>query len=389
MLQRNKRVFYLSQLSHSLIFTIPIWIAFYQARITPAQISILVTVQYISQMVMELPSGALADLIGRKHTIFLGFFAGAISFLLFPFGSTFNYFLILALLVGISDAFRSGAEEAIIYDTLIETDNESNFKSINANGNLIYQAGLIIATTLGGFIYSVNQYAPYIIYGISLFVGSLIVILYQEPHIDSAIFSVKNYLHQITTGSKEIFKDAYTKYISLFYIFVGGIAWSSTLYFNAYMLVDLGFSDSMRGILDAGMRLINVVLITLVLKNEKIFNQSRTILFFPIIMLFGYLPGALVQSFVGLPFIQAAMIATTARWIILTPLTNQAYSSKYRATAISFLSLLIGFVYIGLTTTSAVIIPTYGIKVMYSLLGLITLATVVPLAIKLLPYQSK
>jgi MFS family permease len=338
---------------------------------------------------MELPSGALADLIGRKHTIFLGFFAGAISFLLFPFGSTFNYFLILALLVGISDAFRSGAEEAIIYDTLIETDNESNFKSINANGNLIYQAGLIIATTLGGFIYSVNQYAPYIIYGISLFVGSLIVILYQEPHIDSAIFSVKNYLHQITTGSKEIFKDAYTKYISLFYIFVGGIAWSSTLYFNAYMLVDLGFSDSMRGILDAGMRLINVVLITLVLKNEKIFNQSRTILFFPIIMLFGYLPGALVQGFVGLPFIQAVMIATTARWIILTPLTNQAYSSKYRATAISFLSLLIGFVYIGLTTASAVIIPTYGIKVMYSLLGFITLATVVPLAIKLLPYQSK
>lgn len=389
MYQRNKWIFYLSQLCHSLIFTIPIWIAYYQARITPAQISILVTIQYISQMVMELPSGALADLIGRKYTIFLGFVAGAMSFLLFPIGSTFSYFLILALLVGISDAFRSGAEEAIIYDTLIETDHKSDFKSINANGNLIYQGGLIIATTLGGFIYSVNQFAPYIIYGISLFVGSLIVIMYVEPHIDSVVFSVKNYLNQIVTGSKEIFKDTYTKYISLFYIFVGGIAWSSTLYFNAYLLIDLGFSDSMRGVLDAGMRLINVVLITLVLKNEKIFNPSRTILFFPIIMLFGYLPAVLLKGFVGLPFIQAAMIATTARWIILTPLSNQAYSSKYRATAISFLSLLIGFVYIALTTASAVIIPAYGIKIMYSLLGLITLATVVPLAIKLLPYQSK
>ncbi|MBP7875866.1 hypothetical protein KA012_02625, partial [Candidatus Woesebacteria bacterium] len=58
--------------------------------------------------------------------------------------------------------------------------------------------------------------------------------------------------------------------------------------------------------------------------------------------------------------------------------------SKYRATAISLLSLLIGFVYIGTTTISMVIIPLYGIKTMQTLLGIISVMAVVPLSIQLL-----
>jgi hypothetical protein len=70
-------------------------------------------------------------------------------------------------------------------------------------------------------------------------------------------------------------------------------------------------------------------------------------------------------------------------------MTNKVFSSKYRATAISFLSLVIGFVYVGLTTTSAVIIPQFGIKTMYTLLGVTSLLLVVPTAYKLLQLKSE
>lgn len=380
---RNEAVYYLTQFLHSLMFTIPIWIVYYQARISVAEISLLMTAQYLSQMVMELPSGALADMIGRKQTTLLAFLIGGISFLLFPRATDFWHFLVLVLLVGVSDSFRSGSEEALMYDTYKQAGDESGFTKTYANGNLIYQAGLIIATALGGFIYESNQHLPYTLYGGLLLLGALLASRYIEPAIDSETFTLKNYLSQIVTGSKEAFKNTYTKYISLFYIFVGGIAWSSTLYFNDYMMVDLGFGDSARGYIGAGTRLINAILVATVLKNSKLFGRRRTIMFFPVIMLLGYLPGIWLSGYVGVPFIQAAMIATTARWVILSPLTNQAFSSKYRATAISLLSLLIGFVYVALTSVSTVIIPTYGIKTMYSLLGVVTLVSVVPLSLRL------
>lgn len=386
---RNKWIYYITQFNHSLVFTIPIWIVYYQARITVAQISFLVTFQYIMQMVLELPSGALADMVGRKTTVTFAFFIGAISFLLFPFAHVFWHFAVLALLIGVSDSFRSGSEEALLYDSFKQENKEREYKKVFANGEVIYQTGLISATALGGLLYSIVPFLPYVLYGFSLLFGTLATLYYKEPFVDSEKFTLRNYIVQVKTGTREAFKDEYTKYLSLFYILVGGIAWSSTLYFNEYMLVDLGFGNALRGYLSAGMRFLNVVIIASFLKSEKIFNWQRTVLFFPAIMLFGYLPGVFLHGFVGLPFVQAAMIATTARWTILSPVINGAFSSKYRATAISVLSLFIGFVYVGLTSVSGFVISGYGIKTMYTLLGIVTLFTVVPITSKLIHLKAE
>lgn len=382
--KRNTFAYYTTQIFHSLIFTIPIWIVYYQARISVAQISFLVTFQYIMQMVMELPSGALADLIGRRSSMILCYLVGAAGYLFLPLATQFWHFVLLSFLVGLSDSFRSGAEEAIVYDTFVQARNEKQVAKVYANGNMIYQAGLIISTALGGLLFEYNQSLPYILYGSSLLLGTAFAAMYKEPKIDSEIFTLKNYLKQIHQGTREAFKNTPTAYLSLYYIFVSGIAWSSTLYFNGFMMIELGFSDSLRGFLTAAMRFLNVIIISSLLKNEKIFNRTRTILFFPIIMLLGYLPGFAVDSYWGLPFVQMAMIATTARWILLSPLTNTLFSSKYRATAISVLSLFIGFVYVGMTGISGLIIPQFGIKMMYTFMGLITFLTVVPLTYKVL-----
>lgn len=388
MLKRNITIYYLTQFFHSIIFTAPIWIVYYQGKITTPQISLLVTIQYLSQMILELPSGALADLLGRKRTNQFGFMIGAMASLLFPFASAFWHFLIYALLIGLMDSFRSGSEEALLYDTFKQTKSENKFAKVYANGNLIYQIGLIVGSASGGLLFDLSHALPYFLYGLSLAIGAILVGLYIEPKIDSEKFSLKNYYLQIKQGSREAFKNKYTSYLSLFYIFVGGITWSSTLFFNDVMMVELGFSNSLRGILFAVMRLFNVILIGALLKNQKIFNFNRTILFFPIVMIFAFLPGVFLNGYWGLPFVQAAMIGTTARWIILSPLTNEVFSSKYRATAISLLSLLIGFVYVGLTSISGYVITVWGIKTMFSLMGCLAIAVVVPLSIKLLKHKK-
>lgn len=389
MLKRNTSIWQITQFLHSLVFTIPIWIVYYQGKIELAEISYLVTIQYCAQMILEIPSGALADLIGRKNTNLIGWIIGSLSFLFFPLATSFWHFAFLAIMAGLFDSFRSGSEEALLYDSYKQENKEELFEKAYGVGNFVYQVGLITATALGGFLYERWVFLPFILYGISLAVGAVLICFYQEPKIDSQTVSLTNYLDQIKNGSKEVFKHEYAKYLSLFYIAVSGITWSGTLYFNEFMLVEFGFSDSARGVIAATMRLINVGILYAFLQNSKFFNEKKKIIFFPIALLVAFLPGVVLTGWWGVPFVQIAMIATTARWVLLAPMTNKVFSSKYRATAISFLSLMIGVVYVSLTTVSTVIIPQFGIQTMYSLLGIASLLLVVPTTIKLLQLSDQ
>ncbi len=387
-IKRNTLVFYFTQIFHSLIFTAPIWIIYYQSRISITEMSLVVSFQYFIHVLLELPSGALADLIGRRNTTLIAFVIGTIGALLFPLASELWHFLVLASLMGSMDSFRSGSEEALLYDTYKEAKREDEFGKVYANGNFCYHGGLIVGAALGGIMYGVSPALPFFAYGISLFIGTILVLLYKEPLLDSEKFTFNNYLLQIKNGTKEAFKTKYSTYLSLFYIAVGGISLTTTFYFSDYMMVELGFGDAQRGYLTALIRIINILLIFVLVQNRNKLGWTRTILFFPIVMLVGYLPGISLNGYFGLPFVQLAMIATTARWIILAPLTNEVFSSKYRATAISALSLFIGIIYTVITFSSGYIIPIVGMKTMFSMLGIVSLIFVVPLAIKLIKLRS-
>jgi hypothetical protein len=156
-------------------------------------------------------------------------------------------------------------------------------------------------------------------------------------------------------------------------------------YFNDYILVDLGFPAEQRGVIAAFLRLVNVALLYKLLTNEKLFNFRRTIIFFPILMVVGLLPGWWLEGYWGIPFVGMAMMASTARWILLGKYTNAVFDSKYRATAISTLSMAISIVYVVGITLSGPIMARWGdSRLMYSLLGILSLLTIPPLAYKAL-----
>ena len=79
------------------------------------------------------------------------------------------------------------------------------------------------------------------------------------------------------------------------------------------------------------------------------------------------------------------MMSTTARWILLGKYTNAMFESKYRATAISTLSMIIGVIATVGFLISGPVMETWGdTRLIYSLLGLLSMLTVPPLAYRLL-----
>jgi len=121
------------------------------------------------------------------------------------------------------------------------------------------------------------------------------------------------------------------------------------------------------------------------IKNEKIFNHRNTFIFFPILMIMSMLPGVFLDGIWGIPTVAGVMMASTARWILLAKYTNEVYDSKYRATAISTLSMAIGLISVIVTSGSGPIMANYGgARTMFTLLGMVSAVTIIPLVTRIL-----
>ncbi|MCG8616002.1 MAG: MFS transporter, partial [Desulfobacterales bacterium] len=104
-------------------------ILFLDFGLTVAQFSLLNAVWAATIVMAEVPSGALADTIGRKRllvfaTLTMVVEVGLIAFL--PLGNAtliFSIFLINRVLSGLAEAAASGADEALAYDALKRDGN--------------------------------------------------------------------------------------------------------------------------------------------------------------------------------------------------------------------------------------------------------------------------
>jgi MFS family permease len=83
-------------------------------------IMILQACYSLSVGLMEIPSGYAADILGRRKTLILGCVLAFIGFSLFSISYNFWWFLAAEILLGLGNSFISGADTALMYDSLLE-----------------------------------------------------------------------------------------------------------------------------------------------------------------------------------------------------------------------------------------------------------------------------
>ncbi|HCY84410.1 MAG TPA: MFS transporter [Desulfobacteraceae bacterium] len=134
-------------------------ILFLDFGLTVAQFSLLNAVWAATIVMAEVPSGALADTIGRKRllvfaTLTMVVEVGLIAFL--PLGNTpliFTVFLVNRVLSGLAEAAASGADEALAYDALKRDGNPDQWGRVLEVLTRCQSFGFIIAMTTGAAIY--------------------------------------------------------------------------------------------------------------------------------------------------------------------------------------------------------------------------------------------
>ena len=148
------RVFFNSRFYYP-VFTI----LFLDFGLTIAQFAILNAVWAATIVLAEVPSGALADIIGRKKLLICAAFimmveVGIISFVPKLSSSTlFIVFMVNRILSGLAEAAASGADEAIAYDSLKAVSAPHQWGSVLEVLMRFQSIGFIVAMSAGAAIY--------------------------------------------------------------------------------------------------------------------------------------------------------------------------------------------------------------------------------------------
>ena len=82
------------------------------------QIGTLYSILQIATNILEIPTGVIADAMGRRRTMATSFAAYIVSFLIFNFSSTYSLFVVAMLLFAVGEAFRTGTHKAMIFEYL-------------------------------------------------------------------------------------------------------------------------------------------------------------------------------------------------------------------------------------------------------------------------------
>ncbi len=88
------------------------------------QIGLLFSIREITNNLLEIPSGIIADAMGRKRSMILSFLAYIVSFIGFTFASNFFFFAVAMLFFAGGEAFRSGTHKAMIMEYLKRTGQQ-------------------------------------------------------------------------------------------------------------------------------------------------------------------------------------------------------------------------------------------------------------------------
>lgn len=137
----------------SVAIPLPIFVLFMQARgIDLFQLGIIMGVYSVVIVLLELPTGGLADAIGRKTVSLLAQSITLISGIVMLLAFSFEWFLVAMILNGMGRALSSGALDAWFVDSLQTAEPDIDIQPALAQAGTVTLLALGLGTLIGGFM---------------------------------------------------------------------------------------------------------------------------------------------------------------------------------------------------------------------------------------------
>lgn len=198
------------------------------------KIATLFAIKSVTQIILEIPSGYLADKIGRVKILVLSLIFEIIGLIIILFRTDYNSIIISHVFLGIGFALFSGADSALVYETLKKLKREKEYKKIYGRCVGIGEISIIISTALGSLIILEGLKLTIILSIITLIIATIITITIKEPYIKIKKTKIKNEIFNLFNVIKEALNNSKMKYIFIYSFFIMGLSNIIYVYYQPY-----------------------------------------------------------------------------------------------------------------------------------------------------------
>ncbi len=168
-IQKQISRLYLSTVLGSLSLT-GAWVAILASRgYTLVEIGFAETAFHITSLILEIPSGVLADVFGRKNMLFVSSIMRMTGNIIMIFSGNLFMVCISMMFQAASYNFSSGSGEALAYDSLKSVKQEVRYEKYASNQLILYRLCGGISTLCAGFALFIGYQAAY---GADLLIGT-------------------------------------------------------------------------------------------------------------------------------------------------------------------------------------------------------------------------
>lgn len=382
-IKRNTVACYLSDIVLGTYFQLPIWIVYQASFLDFSQIAFYSGLALIVEVIAQLPSGAFADLYGRKFSLSLGNLFMALPMFLIALYPQPEIMALYACLWGLGKAFCMGTSKPILYETLDAAGQVALYPKTLSRSILFFQISTAISIASGGYLYQISPNLPYLVSGFTSLVGVLTALLFVEPARGKASVTFVSFTQVTKLGIREIFKNSYIAKLTILYALTLGIAQSSQQFFSQPYMVELGLGDIARSwvamIIKVSIALVGAKLMS----TAKVINHRHFLLIVPILMVLAFIPARAIT----LPWAYAILVGIAFNSgntdLFFSATINRQLSSAVRSTAISMQRMLASSFGALVQWASIVVIASGSVGTYYSYLGFFALVIIIPLAYNL------
>jgi MFS family permease len=340
-MEKNVRKFYWYRLTKYSLFHIAVFILFYQQRgLSFSQIMILQSVYYFAKVLSEVPTGALADRMGRKKSLVIGSFCHSSAYLLIFFSHSLFLFMLGEIIAGIAMSFAYGADSALAYDTLKGLGKSEDYQRIEGNANSMRHLGFAIFAPLGGLLATIDLSLPYLASSIGIFFSGLIALTLVEPpredlsSEDSVSGARKKSYYEMRKSLDLLLGD---KRILWFVLFFAAVFMANRLGFWTYQpyMKLVGLPLSLFGVAFAAFHLFSAVVSRQAGRMERLFKENLILLAMPVLVVISFVLLSRFLYIWAISFILIQQVTTALHEPVLKTYINRRTPSEVRATMLS------------------------------------------------------
>lgn len=338
-MKRNILALYIIKLSKWFTLVMPIIVLFYEEHGLGLQdVFILKSVYSVAAVALEIPSGYLADVWGRRKCLISGcmlFFAG---YLFYSFTSTFEMFLLAEILLGTGQTLVNGADSALLYDTTAHYKQENLYLRYEGRITMIGNFAEAIAGIFGGLLAAYSLRLPFYAQAMVAFSGIPAAFMLKE-------FNIKSKVRSPLSEIKRIIRYSLVTNKALCYnIMFSGIIGAATLtmaWFVQPVLMHLQTPTSYYGII---WTVLNLTVGFAALYSDRVdryFGMHKMNILILSVIVGGYLALAYNLTYLGLAILFIFYIFRGFATPILKGYINQMTFSDMRATVLSIRNFII------------------------------------------------